>query len=131
MNKTIRDKVYAKYNGNCAYSGTPLDKDWQVDHINPKRLYDYGMFSGDPDCIDNLVPAQRLINHYKRALPLDDFRNKWLGGLHKRLAKLPKNPKTVKGQNRKNYLLDIAAYFEITPDKPFSGVFYFEMQDGE
>jgi len=32
---TLRERVYAKYNGKCAYTGKPLDSDWQIDHLNP------------------------------------------------------------------------------------------------
>jgi hypothetical protein len=49
-----------------------------------------------------------------------------LGSLHERLNRLPKKPRTEKGKRRKEYLLSVARYFDITPDKPFSGVFYFE-----
>lgn len=34
--KHIRQKVYEKYDGHCAYCGCKLEyKDMQVDHINP------------------------------------------------------------------------------------------------
>jgi len=114
-----RNVIYEKFGGLCAYSGTPLEEDWQVDHLIPKR-------HGGSDDITNLLPVQRILNHYKRSLTLDDFRILWLGGLHKRLAKLPKNPRTEKGQRRKDYLLKVASYFGIEIDKPFSGKFYFE-----
>lgn len=117
-----RDIIKNKYGGKCAYSGTDLLDDWQVDHIIPKRL-------GGTDDTDNLMPVQRIINHYKRALSLDDFRNLWLGGLHKRLKKLPKNPRTENGQKRKDYLLTVANLFGITETKPFNGKFYFETHD--
>jgi len=119
MSDNKRDIIYNKYNGLCAYSGTPLEPDWQIDHITPKR-------HNGKNNIDNLVPCQKIINHYKRALDIEDFRKLWLGGLHKRLSKLPKNPRTENGQKRKDYLLSIANYFNVTPDKPFSGKFYFE-----
>ncbi len=119
MNKKLRELVYQKYNGRCAYTGSPLKGDWQVDHVVPKRL-------GGTDDIDNLMPAQRIVNHYKRALSLDQFRNIWLGGLHKRLKKLPKQPRVERSVRRKAYLLEVADLFDITPDKPFKGVFYFE-----
>ena len=119
MTAKVKQQVYEKYNGKCAYSGTPLEDDWQVDHIIPIR-------HGGNSNMDNLFPAQKILNHYKRALTLEQFRTLWLGGLHKRLAKLPINPRTGKGMNRKNYLLKVAAYFGITKDKPFNGIFYFE-----
>jgi len=123
-----RDIIKNKFNGLCAYSGTPLEDDWQVDHIKPKIMYYIGScpYQGNPNDIDNLIPAQRIINHYKRSLPLEKFKSWYLGGLHLRLKKLPKNPKTELAKKRKEYLLKIASYFDITEDKPFSGKFYFE-----
>ena len=119
-----RKLVYNKYNGRCAYSGTQLEEDWQIDHKNPKK-------NGGTDDIDNLMPVQRIINHYKRASGLELFRIWLLGGLHHRLKKLPKNPKTMKSKKKKEYLLDVAKYFNITADKPFCGKFYFETYIGE
>jgi len=128
MNKKLRQQVYNKYGGKCAYSGTDLKDDWQVDHVKPRIMYEVGVYpyEGDPNHIDNLVPCQRIINHYKRALPLNDFRTWFLGGLHTRLKKLPRNPKVGKSIKRKAYLTEVAALFNITEDKPFKGTFYFE-----
>lgn len=39
MNKKIRQQVYDKYDGKCAYTGQPLDNTWQVDHVIPQRMY--------------------------------------------------------------------------------------------
>jgi len=119
MKKSIREKVRLKYGERCAYSGTRLDDDWQVDHLIPIR-------NGGTDDIDNLMPCQKILNHYKRALTLERFRVNWLGGLHKRISKLPKHPRTEKSKKHKAYMLKIAGYFDITPDKPFTGTFYFE-----
>ena len=125
MKKEIRKQVYDKYNGLCAYCGKPLESDWQVDHKIPQRL-DYYIGHKKIHDIENLLPCQKLINHYKRALNIEDFRKLWLGKLHLRLSKLPKNPKTEKSKKRKEYLLMIANYFDITYDNPFDGKFYFE-----
>lgn len=35
LTKKQREKVRMKYGGLCAYSGTPLKDDWQVDHVVP------------------------------------------------------------------------------------------------
>jgi hypothetical protein len=137
MRKDIRQKVYEKYNELCAYTGTQLEKDWQVDHMTSKFLhvnnayYIYGNLNEihdhikKIDDIENLLPAQKIINHYKRAMDLEQFREYMLN-FHKRLAKLPKNTKILKTQKRKEYMNKIALLFDITPDKPFSGKFYFE-----
>ncbi|NCC65546.1 MAG: HNH endonuclease [Spirochaetia bacterium] len=114
-----RQAVYSKFGGRCAYTGKPLESDWQVDHIVPKE-------QGGTDDIDNLFPALKIVNHYKRCLDNETFKTWLLGGLHLRLRKLPKNPRTERGMKRKAYLLKVADVFGITEDKPFCGKFFFE-----
>ena len=129
--------VYQKYNGLCAYSGKPLDSDWQIDHMVSKMKHEYNSRILCPDVetlkermkqvnhIDNLMPVLKIVNHYKRGFDLDGFRT-YMNNFHVRLSKLPKNPKSAKGIKRKQYLYIIADIFDIKTDKPFSGVFYFE-----
>jgi hypothetical protein len=74
----------------------------------------------------NLYPCQKIINHYKGSSSLEELRTWLLGGLHTRLKKIPKNPKTEKSARKKEYILKVASYFGITPDKPFTGILYFE-----
>lgn len=124
MKKYDREKIFNKFGGICAYSGTPLEPDWQVDHVVPKNWCYFMKI--DLDNIDNLVPCQKIINHYKRALLLERFRMSWLGKLHIRLGKLPKNPRTEKSKKHILYMLKVASYFGITKDTPFSGKFYME-----
>ena len=119
--RAIRALVYNKFNGKCAYSGTELKYDWQVEHIIPHRGEDPALKAD----INNMCPVQKLINHYKHSMPLEDYRYT-LKNMHKRLAKLPKKPRTVKSRRRIIYMTLIAEYFGITPDRPFDGVFYFE-----
>lgn len=123
-----RERIFQKFNGLCAYSGTPLEPDWQIDHINPviRSPYSATVLFPKDDIEDNMVPAQKIINHYKRAFELETFRSWILGELHLRLKKLPVNPYAEKSIKHKAYLLKVAAYFNITPEKPFSGMFYFE-----
>lgn len=127
MKACKRTLIHYKYAGRCAYTGVLLDSDWQIDHITPKRLYTEGLAEGDPEDIDNLVPAHSIINHYKRAHKLENFR-KLLSTLHNRLARLPKEPKTERSKKRSTYLLQVALLFNIAPRSPFSGKFYFEAQ---
>jgi 5-methylcytosine-specific restriction endonuclease McrA len=125
--KIDREAIKAKYGGLCAYSGTPLKDDWQIDHIIPKatklKAYHNIKNHNDPE---NLMPVQRIINHYKRSLSLSDFKSWYLGELHLRLKKLPKTTNSPTAIEHKRYLLEVAELFEITIDKPFGGKLYFE-----
>lgn len=123
---TKRQIIYNKFNGKCAYSGTPLKDDWQVDHLVPKAVFDCSMIIGNRNDLSNLMPVQKIINHYKRALPLHLFKSWYLGGLHERLKKLPRNPITERSKKRIAYMREIAELFDITEDKPFNGKLYFE-----
>lgn len=128
ISKKKREQIKNKFGGLCAYSGTPLEDDWQCDHVRPVVRNWWGNDCVSPDAHndDNLFPVQKIINHYKGSLDLETFRNWFLGGLHERLAKLPKTPRTEKSIKRIQYLRKVAGYFGITEDKPFSGKFYFE-----
>lgn len=128
MTKKDRKLIFDKYGGRCGYSGTVLEHDWQVEHIVPvvRDLFTGKMMFPKEHNLYNMIPVQKLINHYKHSVSLEDFRTWLLGGLHERLARLPKNPKTDKSKKRKEYILNVAGYFGITPDNPFSQIFYFE-----
>jgi len=128
ISKKDRELIKQKFGGKCAYSGTELEPDWQVEHIMPvvRNWWTNTAMFEDAHNLANMVPVQKLINHYKGSIPLEDFRTWLLGGLHTRLKKLPKNPRTEKGAKKKAYILKIASYFGITKDNPFSGKFYFE-----
>ena len=137
MNKKLRQQVYEKFGGKCAYTGHTLPEDWQVDHMTSKIQHQWSTYyrHGDLDTIkkelktvdniDNLVPTLRIVNHYKRSLDLEGFRHYMLN-FHKRLAKLPKNTSVQRTKERKIYMYKIAEVFGISPENPFSGVFYFE-----
>lgn len=128
ISKKKRQQIRNKFGGLCAYSGTPLEDDFQIDHIKPvirSRVDGTSMFP-ELHKDDNLVPTQRIINHYKGSLSLEVFRDWFLGGLHERLAKLPKKPRTERSVKRAQYLRKVASYFNITEDTPFTGKFYFE-----
>ena len=127
ISKKKREEIKNKFDGLCAYSGTPLEDDWQVEHIKPivRNRYDGTCNFPDAHCDENLVPVQKIINHYKGSLDLETFRTWFLGGLHKRLDR-PKNPRSEKSKRKKEYSNKVASYFGITTEKPFDGKFYFE-----
>lgn len=73
ISKSKRETVYRKYNGHCAYCGREIAyKDMQVDHFQPLRAW--GIEDAGTDELDNLMPACRMCNHYKRANSLETFR---------------------------------------------------------
>jgi hypothetical protein len=125
MRKATRLIVYGKFGGRCAYTGKPLDEKWQVDHMEP--LFYARMYERDPNRIQNLVPALRIVNHYKRMQTVEQFRQYMLT-FHIRLKKVPKVPRVEKSAKRKEYMLKVAEAFGITPEKPFSGKFFFETE---
>lgn len=125
MTKKLRQEVYDKYGGRCAYTGCFLEDDWQVDHMVSKHLWIYYKNEGSFDNIENLLPALRIVNHYKRAQDLEYFRE-YMTDFHKRLAKLPKKTTVERTKNRIIYMNKVADVFGITVDKPFCGKFYFE-----
>lgn len=70
ISKAMREKVYNKYNGHCAYCGCDISiKEMQVDHINAHYL-------GGTDEIDNYMPACRPCNFYKSTFGIDVFRER-------------------------------------------------------
>ena len=105
LNKKIREDVYKKYNGCCAYCGEEIKyKDMQVDHILSKA-------KGGLNEISNYNPSCRSCNHYKRTLDLDGFRE-YMETLHKRISN--------------DYITKIGIRYGIVVLKPFDGKFYFE-----
>lgn len=134
ISKKIRQQVYDKFGGKCAYTGLPLGDKWQVDHVNSQYQHAY-YYTGEEDYnkykkkvhdIDNLLPALAIVNHYKRTKNLEQFRL-YMEGFHKRLAKLPKKTRVPATEKRIAYMNKIADAFGITVDKPFDGKFYFEI----
>ena len=66
--RKVREEVYAKYDGHCAYCGCELKyEDMQVDHMIP-------LWIGGADEMSNYMPACRQCNHYKRGNSLEGFR---------------------------------------------------------
>lgn len=44
--KMDRQKIFEKFGGKCAYSGTDLKDDWQIDHMEPKIIFQINGKSG-------------------------------------------------------------------------------------
>ena len=74
--KKIREAVYQKYGGRCAYCGKEIEyKDMQIDHLIPVQRERFGSYNEEQiECFENYMPTDRTCNHYKRAHSLETFR---------------------------------------------------------
>jgi len=74
--KKVREAVYQKYDGHCAYCGKELEpKGWQLDHLIPYQRERWKKYTEEEiECFENYMPACRRCNHYKRAHSLEVFR---------------------------------------------------------
>lgn len=110
----LRERVHQKFGGRCAYCGSAIEyKAMQVDHYLPKcreRFY-LRRCKKDVHAEENLMPACRRCNHYKRARTPKQFRE-LMASLHERLESI--------------YILKVAVGFGMASIKPFDGKFYFE-----
>lgn len=113
ISKAKREVVYRKYDGHCAYCGREIAyKDMQVDHFKPLRAWN-GEDAGTDD-IDNLMPACRMCNHYKRANPLSRFRQY--------IEEIPR-------KLRDNYIYKVGVAYGEVVENEHPVKFYFEKQE--
>lgn len=111
--KIDRQKVYEKYGGRCAYCGRKIEyKDMQVDHLIPRIAYKDGKADGDKNEIENLMPACRLCNHYKRASSIETFREM--------IAKIPSK------LERDSYIYRVGEAYGFYDGRRRNVSFYFE-----
>lgn len=117
ISKKVRQFVYDKYDGHCAYCGKRIEiKDMQVDHKLPLRNWNKFLSEAELNSIENLMPSCRRCNHYKRAEDLETYR---------------KNIMTIQDRMAKDYLFKVALDYGVVEVKPFNGVFYFEKIDAD
>lgn len=115
ISKKMREAVYHKYGGRCAYCGKKIEyKDMQVDHLIPVQRARFGKYTEEQlESFENYMPADRRCNHYKRAHSLEVFR--------KYIEEIPKK------LERDNYIYKVGKDYGIisTEEKP-KIIFYFE-----
>lgn len=118
--KHIRQQVYEKYSGHCAYCGKLLEyKEMQVDHLIPFRKIENAQAQEveQIENVENYMPACRSCNHYKRGADLEVFRNL--------IETIPDK------LERDNYIYRIGCrYKNIKPEKQ-KIIFYFERDNEE
>lgn len=107
--KPIRQAVYNKYKGHCAYCGHKLEyKDMQVDHVVSVYAHD------GKNALDNYMPACRMCNQYKSTYTVEKFREQ-LGKLTERLEK--------------HFIYRLARNYGLIVEQPQEIKFYFEVID--
>jgi len=74
--KQIRETIFQKYNGLCAYCGEELGEKWHIDHIEPVvRDLETGVFEKpENDSIENLNPSCPSCNIQKNSYTVEQFR---------------------------------------------------------
>jgi hypothetical protein len=114
LSPKVREAVYHKYDGHCAYCGKELGpKEFQVDHIIPVQRERFGKYSEEQiECFENYVPACRTCNHYKRAHSLEVFR--------RYIEEIPMK------LERDNYIYRIGKKYGLIEEHPRKIRFYFE-----
>jgi 5-methylcytosine-specific restriction endonuclease McrA len=126
MSKKLRDFLFNKYNGRCAYCGDMLEKGWHIDEIEPVRrnhIYDrvkkkFVINKDNPMqhperlTIENQNPSCPSCNINKHSLSLEEFRL-LIKGFTKHL-------------NEKSTQYKIAKRYGLVQENEIDVVFYFE-----
>jgi predicted restriction endonuclease len=119
MKKEIRQTVYEKYDGHCAYCGCYLNfKDMQVDHLVSQFHFKFNMAEKYTDKelndIENLMPSCRVCNKWKSCHSVEQFRFE----IEEQLARL----------NEYSSNFRLAKKYGLVEEKQQSILFYFEKQ---
>ena len=111
ISKEIRQLVYNKCNGHCAYCGCKLEyKDMQVDHV-------LAVGRGGSNDIDNLLPACRQCNYDKHKKTIEGFRKRISKELYKSLERV--------------FVYRLAKKYNLVKEEPRVVKFYFEQLQDE
>lgn len=115
--KKIRQQVFDKYKGHCAYCGCILEyKDMQVDHIDSVYRAEYHGKEMD-ESIKNYMPSCRACNFYKSTFSIEEFRNNIQNKLIRKL--------------QKDFNYKMLVKYEMIHESFKPVVFYFEQADKE
>ena len=114
ISKKVREAVYDKYQGHCAYCGKKLEyKDMQLDHMIPRQREHFKKYTEEEiECFENYMPSCRRCNHYKRAHSLETFREM--------IEIIPQ--KLI----RDNYIYKVGLDYNLIEEHPHKIEFYFE-----
>ena len=112
--KKVREAVYNKYDGHCAYCGKELEpKGWQLDHLIPVQRERFGRYTEEQiECFENYMPSCRRCNHAKRSYSLEGFR--------KFIEEIPRKLR------ERNYIYKVGLDYGLVEDHLRKVEFYFE-----
>ena len=112
ISKAMRQRVFEKFNGHCAYCGCELTiEKMQVDHLySVYRSVEWDGKQAD-NSFENLMPACRQCNFYKGSMTLEWFRLQL---------------KTLINRVRLPYVFRLAEKYKMVEEKQWDGKFYFE-----
>lgn len=115
ISKKVREAVYQKYDGHCAYCGKKIEyTEMQVDHLIPIQRERFGKYSEEQiECFENYMPVDRRCNHYKRAHSLEVFR--------KMIEEIPSK------LYRDNYIYKVGLDYGLVEAHEHKVKFYFEL----
>ena len=118
--KKIRELVYSKYNGRCAYCGERIDiKDMQIDHYIPlARNWPDGWLHRQrgTDEISNLMPSCRSCNFHKGMSDIEQFRESLQHGI---------------ACCQRDFTYRMMVRYGLVQETPHRIVFYFEKEEGK
>lgn len=117
--KKVREAVYQKYNGHCAYCGKEITyKEMQVDHLIPVQRERFGRYTEEQiECFENYMPSCRRCNHAKRSFSLENFR--------KFVEEIPRKLRD------RNYIYKVGLDYGLIEEHPRKIKFYFELLEEE
>ena len=117
--KKMREAVYNKYNGHCAYCGEEIPvKGWQLDHLIPIQREHFSRYTEEQiECFENYMPTCPKCNHYKRDHSLETFR--------RYIEEIPQK------LERDNYIYRIGKKYNLIEEHPRKIKFYFEKVENE
>ena len=113
FSQKVREEVFRKYDGHCAYCGKVLTtNDFQIDHLIPVARERFGQYTSEElETFKNYMPACRRCNHYKRAHSLETFR--------RYIEEIPE-------KLHDNYIYKVGLDYGLVEEHPRKIVFYFE-----
>ena len=112
MKKEIRQAVYEKYGGHCAYCGRAIAfRDMQVDHIVARHRF-RNTDHTDMDVLENYNPACRACNFRKGTLSLEDFRREIKEQAKRVMQRFPARMSVAYGLLEYNPEREVTFYYE-------------------